>query len=291
MTALAQQGTRLFVGLGDFFASGSRAGLAVVQVQSPQAPVVRAQWTSPQLQSGTTALLADGDYVYLAAKRDGIFVFDVADADTVRRIATVLPDVHFPIANPSSTAHPNARGLALSGTRLYVANDAGGLRVLDVTDRAHPVEIGKYINPGVVNKPQAYNSVVIHESLAYLAVDYCGLELVDVSSPASMTQRGWWNPWQCETAANIWFNSAGHTNQIVFDAARRVVRLSAGASELVTVDVSNPANPRLASQFTAPGVDQGAWGAAAGLNEIYLTYITAVIPFKGTWAGVRAIAP
>lgn len=291
VTALTQQGTRLFLGLGDFFSNATRTGLAVVNVQTPQQPTVRAQWISPTVLSGTTALLADGDHVFLAAKRDGVFVFDVSAADTVRRIAAFLPDVNFPTANPSSTAHPNARGLALAGSRLYVANDAGGLRVLDVSNRAQPVEVGKYINSGIVNKPQAYNSVWIDNTRAYLAVDYCGLEIVDVSNPSAIQRIGWWNPWGCDGASNIWFNSGGHTNQLVFNATRRLALLSAGASELVAVDVSNPANPQLRAQFEATGTDQGAWGVGDSPDETYITYITAVLPFRGTWAGIRAIAP
>ena len=39
---------------------------------------------------------------------------------------------------------PAARGLALDGDRLFVAYDAGGLRVLDISDRANPVEIAHF---------------------------------------------------------------------------------------------------------------------------------------------------
>lgn len=291
-TTLVQRGTQLFVGLGDFFsAQGSRTGLTVVNVGTPEQPVVTARWISPTVLTGTTTLLVDGSHAFLGAKRDGVFVFDVSGADTVRRIATFLPDPDFPTPNPGSTAHPNARGLALSGNLLFVANDARGLRVLDVSDRAAPREVAKYINAGVVNKPQAYNSVVVANGVAYVALDYCGLEILDVANPLAIRQLGWWNPWGCETAANIWFNSPGHSNQLGLDTARQLAYLSAGASELVVVDVADPARPVLKGKFEAAGVDQGAWGIAVASDETYVTYITALLPFRGTWAGVRAVTP
>jgi hypothetical protein len=289
-TTLVQQGTRLFVGLGDFFASqGSRAGLAVVDIRTPEQPAVTAKWISPSVLTGTTSLLADGAHVFLGAKRDGVFIFDVSDADTVRRIATLVPDPDFPTPNPSATAHPNARGFALAGNLLYVANDAGGVRVLDVSDRAAPREVAKYINAGIVNKPQAYNSIVIANNVAYVALDYCGLEILDVSNPLAIRQLGWWNPWNCHTTANVWFNSPGHTNQLVFDPSRRLVHLSAGASELLAVDVSDPARPVLRGQFEAATPDQAAWGIEVTPDETYVLYIIALLPYRGTWAGVRAV--
>jgi hypothetical protein len=288
-TTLAQSGNHLFVGLGDFFAAaGSRAGLAVVDVQDPDAPEVRALWVSPTVMSGTTALLVDGSYVYLAAKRHGVLVFDVTAGDTTRLIGSILPDPDFPKANPSSTEHPNARGFAKMGNRLLLANDAGGLRVLDVSNPASPQEVAMYINQGLANKPQAYNAVLLNGTTAYVTLDYCGLEILDVSNPLAIDQLGWWNPWGCDLGSNLWVNSAGHTNQLAFDATRRLVYMSAGASELVVVDVANPASPVLRDQFERAN-DQAAWGLDVTPTVTYLAYINALIPYTGRWAGVRAV--
>jgi hypothetical protein len=287
---LVQQGSRLFVGLGDFFAAqGSRTGLAVVDVADPERPSVSALWVSSDVVTGTTALLVDGSYAYLAAKKNGVLIFDVSQPDTTRLIGSILPDVHFPKPNPSSTEHPNARGFALVGNTLFLANDAGGLRVIDVSNRAQPREVAKYINSALPPKPQAYNAVLVNGTTAYVTLDYCGLEILDVSDPQDIEQIGWWNPWGCDAATNVWFNSAGHTNQIALDVQRRLVYMSAGASELVVVDVANPAQPVLHAQYEVEGGDQAAWGIEVTPTETYLAYITALIPYRGTWAGVRAV--
>jgi hypothetical protein len=122
-----------------------------------------------------------------------------------------------------------------------------------------------------------------------VTLDYCGLEILDVSDPQDIEQIGWWNPWGCDAATNVWFNSAGHTNQIALDVQRRLVYMSAGASELVVVDVANPAQPVLHAQYEVEGGDQAAWGIEVTPTETYLAYITALIPYRGTWAGVRAV--
>ncbi|MGE0553555.1 MAG: LVIVD repeat-containing protein [Gemmatimonadales bacterium] len=291
VTALAQSGQLLYLGLGDFFsARGSRTGLAIVDVRDPAHPALRARWLSSATMTGSTAVLVDGATVYLAAKRDGIMVFDASAPDTLRHLTTFQPDPDFPKPNPGATEHPNARGLALVGDRLFVANDAGGLRVLDVADRAAPREVAKYLNAGVRNKPQAYNSVVVSNGVAYLGLDYCGMEVLDVADPTRIRQLGWWNPWGCETPQNTWFNSRGHTNQVVLDAPRRRAYLSAGGSELVVLDVSAPANPRLVHQYEHPSQTQAVWGLAVTPNETFLSYIVAVVPYRGTWAGVKAVA-
>jgi hypothetical protein len=53
---------------------------------------------------------------------------------------------------------------------LFVANDAGGLRVIDVTGLHNPHEIAKHINARVGSKPQAYNNVVVANGTAYVAL-------------------------------------------------------------------------------------------------------------------------
>ncbi|MDX1645197.1 MAG: hypothetical protein R3244_12650, partial [Thermoanaerobaculia bacterium] len=157
-------------------------------------------------------------------------------------------------------------------------------------DPTAPREIHKYINTAIAKKPQAYNNLTLDGRYAYVAVDYCGLEVVDIADPLAIRQIGWWNPWACETLANLWLNSPGHTNQIGHDEALDLVYLSAGDSELQVVDVSDPARPRLAASFGRPENDRGVWGATLGGEAVYLAYIRAFIPFKSTWSGFKAVS-
>ncbi len=287
---LTQQGNFLFVALGDFFpATGSKAGLAIISIQNPLQPEILSIWTSDKILAGSSGVLIDGNFAYLAAMQEGVFILDISNKNKINFISSILPDVDFPKPNPNSVEHPNARGIAIKDNLLFVANDAGGLRVIDIKDKNKPTEIAKYINTQMLGKAQAYNNIIINGTQAYIALDYCGLEVLDIKNPSNIQQLGWWNPWACETNANIWFNSPGHTNQIMLDASKKLVFLSAGDSELQVVEVTNPRNPTLSSSFGEPKNKQGTWGTSATNDTIYLTYIKTIVPFMSEWSGIKAI--
>lgn len=288
---LTQHGKMLYLALGGHFtAPGTKhAGLAIVSIANPAKPRLMSVWKSKEKLKGGAVVASDGKYAYLGAMSSGVMAFDVSDPSTLRHLSTFQPDVNFPRKNPGRVQHPNSRGLAIRGSLLFVANDAGGLRVLDVKNRAKPKEIGRYINEAMARKPQAYNNIVIQGERAYIAVDYAGLEILDISNPRKIRQIGWWNPWDAHTLKNLWFNSPGHTNQLFLDAKRNLVYLSAGDSELRVVDVSRPQSPRLAGHFGKPKNKLGVWGLGISKNHIYLTYIKTAVPFQGTWSGIKAV--
>ncbi|MBS0203151.1 MAG: hypothetical protein JSS49_09655 [Planctomycetes bacterium] len=287
---LTQSGEHLYLALGDLFnSSGAPAGLAVVNVKNAQRPRVVARWKSDEVLQGSATVLVDDGFAYLGAMSAGVIILDVSQPDRIERISSYQPNVDFPSPNPSKIHHPNARGFAKRGDLLYVAYDAGGLRVLDVSKPREPREIGRYVNRRFPNKPQAFNNLVLDDHRAYVAVDYAGLEILDIRNPRDIKQLGWWNPWGADALSNIWFNSAGHTNQIAWNADKKQVWLSAGDSELQVVDVSKPTQPKLVARYGAPRNKQGAWGVTLAGDRAYLTYINAVVPFQGTWSGIKAV--
>ncbi|MEZ6132096.1 MAG: hypothetical protein R3C59_25835 [Planctomycetaceae bacterium] len=289
---VTQQGNHLFVALGDFFsARGARAGAAIVDVSDPGRPQVNVVWQSDDVLKGAAVVRVQDDDLYLGAMSSGVIILKTNSArDELKPVTTFLPDLNFPRRNPNRIQHPNARGMWIENTRLFLANDAGGLRVLDIVKPDNPVEIGRYSNPGMAGKQQAYNSLWIDQGLAYVAVDYAGLEIVDVRNPAAMTQVGWWNPWSAQKLTNMWFNSPGHTNQIAFDRDRRHIYLSAGDSELLVIDVADPAQPKSVGRVGAVKNDQGVWGVAVAGDTVFTTYVTSQIPFRGRWSGVKAFS-
>lgn len=286
---VTQKGKYLYVALGDFFRRNRPAGMAIVDVSNPRRPTVSARWRSKTKLHGSATVEVDGNYVYLGAMEHGVFIFDVSNKRIIREISTVKLDRNFPKKNPNRIQEPNARGLAVRGNRLYVANDAGGLRIVDISNKKNPREIGKHIlrKPGL--KQQAYNNVAINFPYAYIPLDYCGLEIVNIKNPSNIKHVGWWNPWSCNTRKNNWFNSPGHTNQIILDKRTKEVFMSAGDSELQVVDVSDPRKPRLKSKFGKPKNGQGVWGATVTDEMIYLTYIKTFVPFRGGWSGIKAV--
>ena len=286
---ITQQGKYLYVALGDSFRNKSRAGLAIVDVSNPQRPFVSAKWKSLIKLHGTTDIKVKGNYAYLGAMERGIFIFDISNKKRIKEIKHFTLDRNFPKRNPNRIQQPSVRGLAVRGDYLYVANDAGGLRVVDISNKRRPREIAKHILRKPRLKQQAYNNIAINFPYAYIALDYCGMEVVNIGNPRKIRHVSWWNPWGCNTNKNNWFNSSGHTNQIVIDRSTNEVFLSAGDSELQVLDVSNPRRPRLKTSFGRPKNKRGTWGVTVTRNLIYLTYIKTFFPFRGGWAGIKAI--
>ena len=287
---VTQAGDYLYLALGDFFdTTGQKAGIAIIDVRNPRVPVVVSVRVTDRKLHGAADILVSGNYAYLATMEYGISIFDVADKKDIKFVSSFVPDPDDPRKNAGGMQRPNARGLALRGDMLFVAYDAGGVRAIDVSDKTHPHEISRYINSSMVRKQQAYNNMVLSGNTMYVAVDYCGLEIVDISDIQNMKQIGWFNPWHCDALLSLWFNSNGHTNQLALDHQQPFVYLSGGDSDLLVVDVSNPAVPRLAAMYGSLKDGLGTWGMTVDGQDIYLAYIKAFMPFRGTWSGIRAI--
>ncbi len=77
-----------------------------------------------------------------------------------------------------------ATAVVVQGNYAYVASGASGLRVVNVADPAHPVEVGALPTPG------SADAVTIAGNLVYVAASFGGLPIVDVSDPAHPVQVG-----------------------------------------------------------------------------------------------------
>ena len=267
---VVQEGALLFVPLGNFFGSpGQAPGLAIIDVSDPRHPFVAGLWLSDSADKGAAAVSVQGRYAYLGAMTQGVIVLDVADPSNPSFVSRFLPDPNFPKVNPGLTERPNARGMAISDTLLFLCYDAGGLRVLNISDPQHLSEIGRYLNPGVIGKQQAYNTVTLSTNAAFVGIDYCGMEVLDISNPRNILQKGWWNPWQCQLATSMWNGSPGHVNQVVQDSASGLLFLSSGASQVCILDVSVPALPRKIGGYGSPGDKQGVYSMTkAGIHNM-----------------------
>lgn len=289
----SQRGNLLYLALGNFFGNnGQKPGLAILDVNDPANPVVKDVWEWDVIDRGSASVAISGDYAYLAAMSQGLIVLNVSTPDAIQFVSQIIPDPNFPVPDPPAAQVPNARGLALQGDVAYLCYDAGGLRVINLTDKSHPVETGRYINPTPfvpTGKQQAFNNIVLDGNTAFVAVDYCGMEVLDLSDTSNIQQKAWWNPWQCQSITNAWLGSPGHTNQLQLDTANRLVFLSSAQSELSILDVSDPDQPTLAGGYGAGDNQLGTWGMAIDGHRVYLVYIVAVFPFVSNWAGVKLL--
>ncbi len=286
-----QAGNYLYLALGDHFnSSAQKSGMAIVNITNPASPIVTCTY-SYTANSGAGHVAVDGNYAYLSAMQNGIIVLDVTNKSNIIFKSGFKPSIQFPKVNPNASeqAKINVRQITVKNNILYVCYDAGGIRIVNATNKLALVETGQYSNPLLNTRARAYNNLVLNDSLIYVASDYCGLEILNVKDTASITQVSWWNPWNCETTVNTWFNSVGHANEIEYDPICKTVFMSAGRSDLLAVNVSNPLAPDSCSRFGIPTDSLATWGLGRYKNQLYLSYIYASVPFYANWGGTKIL--
>lgn len=284
---LSQQGNYVYLALGDHFNnSGQKSGMAIINVTNPASPVVTDYWVHTET-SGAGIVEVEGDYAYLGAMLNGLVILDVADKSDIKFKSVIKPDINYPTPNPNEDLY-NARGMEVKNSIVYLCFDAGGIRIINATDKANPKETGRYSNPALNGYPRAYNNVVLDGSLLYVTVDYCGLEVLDVSDTGDIKLTGKWNPYNCPH--NNWFNTPTHANEIQYNEACKLLFVSSGKSDMNVLDISDPQNPDSCNYYGGVDNNIGTWGVGLYKDQVYLSYIcTFGIPFASNWTGVKVL--
>ena len=287
--SLTQDGNYLYLAVGNHFTNPQQGGLAIVDVIDPTKPVLTDYYVVPASGSGAGIVKVEGNYAYLGAMKSGLVILDVSNKNAITFVSQFVPDINYPVSSPNPDLY-NVRGMAVKNSIVYLCYDAGGLRIINCTDKLNPVETGRYANPATyipINLPRAYNNIILNDSLVYIAVDYCGLEVLNVSDTGNITLTGWWNPYNCPD--NNWFTSPSHTNEMHFDQSCKVLFVSTGKSDMIVIDVSDPTQPDSCNFYGGVSNNIGTWGVSSYQNEIYLSYVCAVIPFSSNWTGVKIL--
>ncbi len=155
-----------------------------------------------------TDVIVDGGLAYVADGSEGVIVMDVSDPSSL----TALGSYDTP---------GNARRLALHGNTLYVADQSGGLVILDVADPTHPTYVTS-VNFGETWDVDLYGPYVVIGS--------------DVGVSTLLIGDGIRVPEHYGTYS-------GPYEILDVRVQDDVAYIAANASGLLTVDVSDPANP------------------------------------------------
>lgn len=294
--SLSQDGNYVYLALGNTFAA-SKTGMAIVDVTIPTAPAVTDYWELAGSTSGAGIVKVEGNYAYLGGMLHGLLVLDISNKSNIVFVSQFIPNINWPVNNPSNPTMYNARGMEVKNSIVYLCYDAGGLRIINCTNKSAPKETGRWCNPVMytpLNHPKAYNNLVLNGTLAYVAVDYAGMEVLDISDTSSISMTGWWNPYNAPS--NNWFTSPSHANEIAYDSNCQRVFLSTGKSDMMAIDVSNSSAPDSCNFYGGVSNGIGTWGIgwyqqAVGFpQQLYLSYIcTLGIPFASNWTGVKIL--
>ncbi|MBL7888747.1 MAG: T9SS type A sorting domain-containing protein [Bacteroidia bacterium] len=280
---LSQQGNYLYLALGNTFTNPQKGGMAIIDVSTPSAPSVTDYYVVPGSTTGGGIVKAEGNYAYLGAMQSGLVILDITNKSNIQLVSQFIPSINFPpVASPNPNLY-NARGMEVKNSIVYLCYDAGGIRIINCVNKNAPVETGRWCNPVMyspMNHPKAYNNIVLDDSLAYVAVDYAGMEVLDLSDTSAISMTGWWNPYNAPN--NNWFTSPSHTNEIVLEKDCNRVFMSTGKSDMMVIDVSDPTQPDSCNMYGGTANNMGTWGIGLWQNQIYLSYICAVIPFSSS---------
>lgn len=118
------------------------------------------------------AVAIQGNYAYLGLK-SVLTVLDVSSPATPKRVGALWM--------PSDVSY-----LAVSGDYLYVSSWASGLRVVNISDPLHPIEVGSNTSSG------CFGRIVIQGDYAY-AYDF-GVQVFDISDPTHPIVMGHYVP-------------------------------------------------------------------------------------------------
>ncbi|MBK9247531.1 MAG: T9SS type A sorting domain-containing protein [Ignavibacteria bacterium] len=287
---LTQNGNFLYLALGNSFTNPQQGGMAIIDVTTPAQPVVMDYFIVPGSSSGGGIVKTEGTIAYLGAMQSGLVVLDVTDKQDIKFVSQVIPSIQFPrVPNPNPNLY-NARGMEVKNSIVYLCYDAGGVRIINCTNKQAPVETGRWCNPIMykpLNHPKAYNNIILDDTLAYVAVDYAGMEVLSIKDTTAISLVGWWNPYNAPS--NNWFTSPVHANEMHYIPSMKRVFLSTGKSDMVVVDVTNPKLPDSCTIYGGESNGLGTWGIGLHKNQLYLSYICALVPFVSNWTGVKII--
>jgi len=247
------------------FLPAERRGLEMIDVGSPGDSAVVGQraplaWSPSYATVDSQAIRAGGRFAWVAGGTSGLRGFDMADPARPREVTTLRPGWR-------------AVGLELAGDHAVVMAGAAGLRVVDLRDPERPAEVGR-LTP-------SWQAVALRTAgrFAYAAAGGYGLRVVDIADRARPREVGAadGDAWDVAVAGRYAYVAAGIDGLSIYDVAdpvrpRRVARLAlpdeveivtvditagyvvAGggnvncrtACGIWTVDVADPANPRVA---------------------------------------------
>jgi hypothetical protein len=225
------------------YGSGSsKAGsLRIVDVSDPTMPFEAGRYRAGTLVHDG-AIVGPYAYLLVGLGRPYLVIVDISDPSQ-------------PVAvGPADTKAWLGQRLAAAGSTLYLTSPGppdvpGYLQIVDASNPAYPVAVGRY--EGV---PLPVGEIVVRDKQVFLAA---GDKLLafDVSTPSAPAVWGSYNP-------------RGLPGMVIGAAVDGdYVYIAAGRYGLLTVDASDPANPRLIGGLDTAG---HAWNVALWAGYTYV---------------------
>ncbi len=222
--SVAVRGGYAYVGQVRCAGEACSGTLQVVDVSNPAAPAAVATYDMPGYTVDVGVTVVDAK-AYVADGLGGLRIIDVSDPTAPAAVGAWPRE-------PGEVQTANgvyAANVAVTGDHAYIADQLGGMSVVDVSDPSNPEQVGTYTMPG------GAADVAIAGSFAYVAGRQ-GLQIVDLSDTAAPVPAGSYQ-------VPSWPNRVEVEGDLAYVASGRGLRI---------VDVSIPADPVQVGSYDPP---------------------------------------
>jgi phosphodiesterase/alkaline phosphatase D-like protein len=190
-------------------------------------------------------MVQSGNYIYgISNVGDELIVVDVSDPAAPEIVANVEDGV-------GGVTMDGPRAIAVSGNFAYIVSQQSlSLEILNISDPLNPTHVGTLVDvneesptdPGATGPFLAFPSgIVVNGNYAYIST-YYGLEIVDITNPASPTHVS--NLYEVATVEAPFVEYLEFLQGIAIAGNYAyVVRNVGGGARFTTIDISNPAAP------------------------------------------------
>ena len=176
----------------------------------------------------------------------GVFLFSVSAGYAQKASAEFISKIKPARLKSGEQTYDGIKNIFYQDQKLYVTNIWAGLQIIDVSDPAHPRELGSY-----TTENRSHNCTV-EDGKAFLSSELYGVQILDVSNPAAPVKIG-----RVRTKGDV---------QWVITRSPYVYTAE-GSKGVAIYDISDITTPKMVGRYDTPGF---AWGLFLDGNDLYV---------------------
>ncbi|MDO9575484.1 MAG: tetratricopeptide repeat protein [bacterium] len=193
------EGRGLYISGNYCYVADAWNGLSIYDVTNPASPQRLSQYNTNMDISTERAEFHDvkvfGNLAYCAAGNHGLVIVDVSEPKNPKGVSFCCNCVRQP--RYLEGTYDWARGIEVCGNYAYLGDNYAGLRIMDVRDPAHPVEVGVYKVEGGEEIWRKYGGGEVRKievlgNYVYIPYDNFDFRVVDISNPSNPVEVGFY---------------------------------------------------------------------------------------------------